>query len=167
VKPGTGTAASTTAGATTAAGATTTGSTTTGSSTTGPEPRDRPPGPAPSRRKLYAVIVGAGGLATLATGLVFGTSARSKWNEAKALCGDDLMCDDPATLDRGNRLVNAAESRARLSTALVAGGAVLLGAGAVLWLTAPSSSRTTTPTALHLAPHAGPGRAGLVLGGRF
>lgn len=131
-----------------------------------PDDGDRPAEPPRSRRKTYAVIVGAGGLAALGTGLVFGNLARSRWAEAKELCGDDRICDSPATLDRGNELVATAERHARLSTVLVAGGAVLVGAGVVLWLTAPSSGARTS-TALHLSPQAGPGHAGLTLGGRF
>ena len=131
-----------------------------------PDDVDRPAEPPRSRRKTYAVIVGAGGLAALGTGLVFGNLARSKWAEAKELCGDDRICDSPATLERGNQLADTAERRARLSTVLVAGGAVLVGAGVVLWLTAPSGG-TRTSTALHLAPQAGPGHAGVTLGGRF
>lgn len=119
-----------------------------------------------SRRRTYAVIAGAGGLAALATGFVFGSMASGTWDDAKALCGDDLVCDDPATLAQGNRLVDDAQSQANLSTALVIGGAALVGVGAVLWLTAPSASARTR-SALRITPQAGPGRAGLVLGGRF
>ena len=124
----------------------------------------RPPG---QGRKRIAVALGIGGAASLGTGLVFGSLARKKWDEARALCGDDRVCDDPATLAQGNALVDAARGRANLSTALVIGGAVLAGAGAVLWLTAPSSSAASDTAAIRIAPELGPGHAAVTLGGRF
>jgi hypothetical protein len=118
------------------------------------------------RRKQIALALGIGGAASLATGFVFGSLARGKWNDARALCGGDAICDDPATLAQGNALVDDARMRANLSTGLVLGGAVLLGAGAALWLTAPSP-RPASDTALRIAPQLGPSHAGVMLGGRF
>lgn len=128
----------------------------------GAHPAERPA----SHRKQLAVGLGIAGAASLATGLVFGGLARSKWSDARALCGDDLVCDDPATLAQGNALADAARSRATLSTGLVLGGAALLGAGAVLWLTAPPA-RASADTAWRLHPELGPGGVALTLAGRF
>jgi tetratricopeptide (TPR) repeat protein len=126
--------------------------------------------PAPQRRKQLALVVGGAGAASLGAGLVFGTLARRKWDEAKALCGGDTVCEDPAVLARGNALVDDARGHARISTVLVGSGAILLGAGAVLWLTAPShraASDTASDTALRITPQLGPGLAAVTLGGTF
>jgi tetratricopeptide (TPR) repeat protein len=122
--------------------------------------------PAPPRRKQLALVVGGAGGASLAAGLVFGTLARRKWNEAKALCGGDTVCDDPAVLAQGNALVDDARGRARLATVLVGSGAILVGAGVALWLTAPSG-RASSDTALRITPELGPGVAAVTLGGTF
>jgi len=129
-------------------------------------PRRTPGRSAAQRRRTFALVAGLGGAASLATGLVLGNLARGKWDDAKALCGDDRVCDDPATLAQGNALVDQARTRATLSTGFVIGGVALLGVGAALWLTAPSG-KGAAETALHLAPQLGPGHAVLTLGGRF
>ena len=127
-------------------------------------PADRSP---PSRRRTYAVLAAAAGGALLATGLVFGQLASGKWSDAKALCGDDLTCDDPRDLAAGNQLVDDARGRANLSTALVIGGAVAASVGVVLWVTAPRGDSPPAQTALRLAPAAAPGAVSLRLEGRF
>jgi tetratricopeptide (TPR) repeat protein len=127
-------------------------------------PADRPP---PSRRRTYALLAAAGGGALLATGLVFGQLASSKWSDAKALCGDDLTCDNPRDLAAGNQLVDDARARANLSTALVIGGAVAASVGVVLWVTAPRGDSPPAQAALRLAPAAAPGAVSLRLEGRF
>lgn len=119
-----------------------------------------PPPAAPSHRRTVAAIVGVGGVAIVATGLVFGQLARGAWADAKAACGGDLACDTAADLQRGNALAADARSRATTSTVLVAGGAVALGAAAILWLTAPARG-------VHVAPQADATQVGLVLGGTF
>jgi tetratricopeptide (TPR) repeat protein len=132
---------------------------------------DRPPSrTGSSTRKKLGLVLGIGGSVSVAAGVVSGVLARSKWNEARALCGGDAICDDPATLAQGNALVDDARLRADLSTGLVLGGAVLLGAGAVLWLTAPkapAASDTALRLTPRLTPQIGPGHAGLTLGGQF
>jgi hypothetical protein len=127
----------------------------------------RDAGAAPkSRRKTYAVIVGAGGLALVATGLVFGTIANGKWSDAKKLCGDDHLCDNAADLEQGNKLVADAKTNANISTGLFIGGAAAIAVGAVLWFTAPAAAPGSS-TALRITPHAGPDGVGVTLGARF
>lgn len=122
-------------------------------------------GPPRSRRRMYGVIVAAGGGALVVTGLVFGRLASSKWSEAKALCGDDLMCDNQADLAAGNQLVSEARSRAVLSTGFVIGGVAAIGLGAVLFATAPRGDARAT--ALRLTPGVAPGLVSLTVEGRY
>jgi hypothetical protein len=124
--------------------------------------RDEPPAPA-SHRRLYGAIAGGAGLALVATSLVFGSLASSKWSDVKKLCGDDATCE-PDQAAEARRLDDAAHTDANIATGLAIGGAVAIGVGAYLWFTAPSATRGT---ALQLRPGAGPTSAGLTLVGRF
>jgi hypothetical protein len=127
---------------------------------TGPDGPDTAP---PGRRRTYGVILATGGGALVVTGLVFGALARSKWSEAEDACAEHI-CSNARALNEG--LVSDARSRATISTALVIGGAAAVGAGVVLFLTAPSRAHTTS-TALRVTPSASPGVVSLVVDGRF
>ena len=126
------------------------------------DPDDPEPAPAPrSRRKLYGVIsLGVGG-AALVGGVVFGAMARSKWSEAKDVCGG-TTCTTQAHVMRANELGDDARSKATLSTIFVLAGTAAAATGVVLWLTAPSSESATQVTA-----HPTTGGAGITLSGRF
>jgi tetratricopeptide (TPR) repeat protein len=124
--------------------------------------RDAAPAPA-SHRRLYGAIAGGAGLALVATSLVFGSLASGKWSDVKKLCGDDATCE-PDQAAEARRLDNAARTDANIATGLAIGGAVAIGVGAYLWLTAPSGA---SRTALQLRPGAGSTSAGLTLAGRF
>jgi tetratricopeptide repeat protein len=135
-------------------------------------PADGAPSPPPERssrstRRTYGIVAGAAGGALVATGLVFGKLASSKWNDAKALCGADLTCDSSGDLATGNQLVSDARLRANLSTALVIGGAAAIGLGAVLVVTAPRGNAPGAPAAVRLLPSATPSAVSLTLEGRF
>lgn len=116
--------------------------------------------PSSARRKLGVAAVIGGGFA-IAGGVTFGLLARSKWHDAKAICGG-TVCDTQDELDRGQALADEAQSRGRIATTLVVAGGVLAVAGAVLWATAPKAER-----ALAVAPAAGPSSVGVTLLGRF
>ncbi len=85
------------------------------------------------------VAIGLGGLgvAGLVVGSVFGLKASSKWSDAKQHCA---AVPENCNAD-GIALQQDATSAARISTIGFVVGGVGLAAGAVLWLTAPSSSR--------------------------
>jgi len=119
--------------------------------------------PPRSHRRGYGIALAGGGTALAIAGLVAGTAARSKWNDAKALCGADLGCDDAADVARGNALVDQARTRANLSTGLVVAGGAALAAGVMLVVTA--RKRTTPTTAL--APQLAPGAVGLTFARSF
>jgi hypothetical protein len=102
------------------------------------------PGPPPPRRgsgrKTLGLIVGGAGLAVAAGGLGVGVLARGKWDDAKAICGDDLGCDSPDDLERGNALVSDARTFGNVSTVLVGVGAAALVTGIILYVTAPDDA---------------------------
>jgi hypothetical protein len=110
---------------------------------------------APSSRKKIGLGVGAGGVALLGTGLVFGALARSTWNDALDHCDADNACDDT-----GIELGDSARTKATISTVLVGVGLGATAAGAILYLTAPKGSTT-------IAPAVGGDSAGVVVRGRF
>jgi hypothetical protein len=122
------------------------------------------PSPPRSRRRTYAVVTIAGGVALVGTGLVFGRLASQKWDEAKAVCGG-TTCTKLSELARGNALADTARSRANLATGLVLGGGVALAIGTVLYLKAPA--RIDARTAIRVSPGSGTALAGLTLDGRF
>ncbi len=134
-----------------------------GSSTLMPIEPATPPGdqpPSSTRRKLGVAGMVVGGVA-LAGGVAYGLLARSKWNDAKALCGG-TTCETQSDLDRGQDLVKEARKRGTISTALFVGGGVIAAAGVVLWVTAPKAER-----AVALAPAASTSSVGVALLGRF
>jgi hypothetical protein len=99
-----------------------------------------------SIRKPIGIGLTIGGGAALAGALVAGLMAQSKYSDAKQACGG-MECSDPITFARGQALVDQARSRGNISTALTIGGGVLVTAGLVIWLTAPTEERITiTPT---------------------
>lgn len=101
------------------------------------------------------VAVGAGALG-ITVGLGFGVAAMRAESDADAGCDDDLMCTR-----RGFDRLNDARAHANRSTFFVGAGAVLVGLGAVLWLTAPAGAEVT------VTPVGGPGAMGVMVGGRL
>ncbi len=118
-----------------------------------------------SNRRTYALVSLGAGTALFATSLIFGRLAGSKWDEAKAVCGDDLQCEDPIELMRGNELAATAQSRANVATGLAIGGGIAVAVGAVLYLTAPS--KQSGRSALRVSPGSGAALAGVTIGGQF
>src|SRR4029078_2486494 len=114
-------------------------------------------------RRLYGAIAGGAGVALIATSLVFGSLASSKWNDVKKLCGDDATCE-PDQSAEGRRLSDASHRDAAIATGLAISGAVAVGVGAYLWFTAPSRAGRT---ALRLRPGVGMASAGLTLHRQF
>jgi hypothetical protein len=111
---------------------------------------------APSRTP-WILAAGGVGLLGLGLGSYFGLKTLSTWDDAQSNCSNGL-CNAEA-----NRLSKEASSSSTLSTVFFAVGAVGLGAGVGLWLTAPSSSTTSA----RVSPAVGPGLAGLSMKGSF
>jgi hypothetical protein len=115
--------------------------------------------PAPgAKRKLYAMIAMGTGGAAVVGGIAFGVLARSKWNEAKDVCGGST-CTTQDEVDRANAIGDQARSKALISTVLVVSGLAIGGVGAYLWFTAPKGTV--------VAPTASDTGAGVTLIGRF
>jgi hypothetical protein len=131
-------------------------------------PASPPPPLRPSRTRLYAGLgVGAAGLVAAGVGVAFGLAAKSKNDDAKQLCGDDLVCDS-GNFQRGKELVDDARSKATRATVLMAVGGVAIVAGTVLVLTAPRAKANALERATaRLVPTAHPAGAGFALLGRF
>jgi len=103
-----------------------------------------------SSQKTIGLVVGGVGIAGLVVGSVFGLMASSEWSQA--------------VKDGSESEKNTANSQATVSTVAFIAGGVLVASGAILWLTAPSASSSTT---VGLVPSVGPGGGGALLRGTF
>jgi hypothetical protein len=104
------------------------------------------------------LVVGGVGLAGLALGGIFAALAKS--TDAHALsdeCGGDPNTCSAAGARDGDR----AHAQARAATVALVGGGALLGAGTVIYFTAPGGHRAL------FGATGGAGRASLSLGGDF
>lgn len=117
----------------------------------------------PGTRHQVAIGLGAVGVAAVGVGLFYGARARSSFNDAKALCGPDVVCD-PARYEAGRRLTSEASSAATTSTGLVAAGGAAIVTGAIVLLTAPRARARATARLVPVAHDRG---GGLALVGRF
>ncbi len=125
-----------------------------------PTPRSRDQ-PASSKRRTLAVAGMVVGGVALAGGVTYGVLARSRWNDAKELCGG-TTCGTQAELGRGQDLVDQARTRGTISTVLFVGGGAIAAAGVILWVTAPKAERSAA-----LAPTASSSSVGVALLGRY
>lgn len=115
------------------------------------------------QRKFIALGLGGGGVVALAVGLVFGAKASSSYDDAKKLCGDDLVCS-MENFDKGKKLVSDARSAGTISTVLVGVGIAAAAAGVVVYVTRPKAAERATA---RLVPVPHEGGAGLALVGSF
>lgn len=107
-----------------------------------------------STQRVVGLVVGGVGVAGLAIGTVFGLSAKSTHDDAKTHCRTEALCDA-----QGLALTDDARASGNVSTvAFVAGGALVVG-GVVLFVTAPSGSRSATGR--HMASRVGLGSIAL------
>lgn len=120
--------------------------------------------PVSPTRKYIGLGVGGGGIVMVGVGVVFGLQAISKNNKAKDLCGADLACSGD-NVDEGRQLVHDGRTRGTLATVFMAAGVAAIGAGVVIYLTAPSSSER--PRQVALVPLIDRDGAGFGVVGRF
>ena len=130
-----------------------------------------PPRPPPSndlverrhRRHVVAAVIGAAALGAAGGGTWFGLEAKASNDDAKKLCGGNVKQCDPDAVAASRQKVNDARNAATLSTVAfgVAGAAAIT--AVIVWATAPSLERA----GVVLAPTAGNGSVGLVLGASF
>jgi tetratricopeptide (TPR) repeat protein len=95
-----------------------------------------------SPRRAIGIALGGVGLVGVGVGAVFGVMALSKLAASKANghCDVDSFCDDT-----GFQLRRDAQDAGTVSTVTLALGATAAVAGAVLWITAPSSAKAAPP----------------------
>lgn len=102
-----------------------------------PTPVEAPPRPeatsSGSGQRTAAIVVASAGVVGLGLGAVFGLQASSNWSDAKEEC----QAFPYGCSQEGLNLKSSASSQATLSTVGFIAGAALLGAGAVLYFTAP------------------------------
>jgi hypothetical protein len=126
---------------------------------TAPPPATAVPGPSPgSGQRIVAYVVGAVGLAGLATGAVLGILARTNENQA------DSGCFMTACTQQGLYASDNAQHFANGATIAFVSGGVLTAAAVVVYLLAPSASKTG---ALMLAPSVATTGAGASLRGSW
>lgn len=113
--------------------------------------------------RVAALIFGSISVISLGSGAFLGISAKSKHDEAIALCPAS-PCPD----DKGIQLNESAKSDAAVSTGLVLGGVVGLAGSVALWLAFPNKAPATTSSpAVSLVPVVGPRNAGAFVVGSF
>jgi tetratricopeptide (TPR) repeat protein len=136
---------------------------------------DAAPDPGRTRRRI-GVVSGVVGLASIGVSSYLVITARSDYREAKAAhCNEMNQCDA-----LGLQVTRDARSKANLGTVFFGIGAAALGAGVILYLTAPEARRGEArdredsdeepepeEEALRLTPVVGPDAAGFVLAGTF
>jgi serine/threonine-protein kinase len=124
------------------------------------------PEPEPKERGGTQRIVGVGvmglGIVAVGLGVVFGLSAKSKLSDSNAdnHCHPDNHCDA-----LGYQLRNDAKDAAALSTISFVAGAIVIGVGATLYLTAPRGKPKSG--SVRVVPTFGAGAAGLGMAGDF
>jgi hypothetical protein len=129
---------------------------------------DESPSPPRSPSMILPIGLGAGGLAAVGLGLVFGMKAKSNWGDAQDTCmGAISMCPEARAMEAQSQ-VDRARNMGLISTVFVGVGVVSIGAavGSYFWL---STRRTPDPaeTAYRLRPVAGRHSTGLVLEGNW
>jgi hypothetical protein len=103
------------------------------------------PASAPSNRRVIGAVVGGVGVVGVIVGAVFGARAFSKLSDSNA----DNHCHDGNQCDATGRDLRADSLKAgNVSTAAFVAGGVLLGAGVVIFATAPKASSTQTKVGL-------------------
>jgi len=133
------------------------------------EPTEEPAGNPGRGRRILGLSVAGGGAVALGVAGVLTLTARGKYTKA---IDDHCMGDPQSCDDTGLDITHSARSRANVATIVAIGGAALVGAGIVLYLTAPDGDGDgdggeTEKSALYLAPSVAAGGGTLVLGGRF
>jgi len=103
-----------------------------GAATASDQPRAG--GTAWGTQRVASVVVAGAGAVGVVVGLGFGLAASSAWSRSKEACDSAASCQDHS---RAVSEHDSAVEAALASTLAFGAGAALLGAGALLWFTAP------------------------------
>jgi hypothetical protein len=130
-----------------------------------PPPPDRSDALAGRRRTRHVIALVLGGVALGAAGggTAFGLDARSKYRDARRLCGGEVAQCIPDQVPASQARVDAARTSATRSTILFGAAGAAAVAAAIVWFTAPSLERK----AVAIAPSAADGSLGVSLVGAF
>jgi hypothetical protein len=112
-----------------------------------------------STQRTVGVVVGGAGVVSAVVSVIFTASALSKKSDADAYCKGSAC-----TSDKGVSLLADARSAGNIATITGVAGAVLVGTGVVLFLTAPSGSKSST---VAIAPAYVLGGGSVVASGSF
>ncbi len=130
-----------------------------------PNASDQPNPPVSHTQRTLSFVLGGVGVASLGVGTYFTIRANSKNNQSHNRCEPNSpnLCSQ-----EGVDLRNQALSAARLGTAFMIGGGVLLASGVVLYLTSPSEKPSTfARDGLRLAAGPTPSGGHVSLGGTW
>lgn len=116
--------------------------------------------PEPTARsgRIAAFVVGGLGLASLATGTVFGIRAITKMSDS------DKECPQEQCSQRGVDLSKQAKTSALIADITIGAGLAAAAVATYLFMRSPKTSSTST-SGVQVAPEVGPGMAGVALGG--
>jgi hypothetical protein len=115
------------------------------------------------RRHVIALVLGGVALGAAGGGTWFGLDARSRFADAKKVCGGTIdQCPTDQLASSQKHVDDARTSAMRSNILFGAAGAVMVTA-AIVWITAPSLEAKRVA----VAPAAGAGTVGFVLGGAF
>jgi hypothetical protein len=132
----------------------------------GPAGADAPAGSTSSLR-IASFAVGGAGVAFIAVGAVFGILAIGDTNKAKMLCKDNIC--PPG--NGGREAVDAASTKALISTLGIGVGAAAVGAGVVLFVLGRSPGKDEAPPkaakAMRILPTVSAEGGGVTLAGTF
>ena len=124
---------------------------------------EMPPKQAGSGQKTMGVVLVGVGAAGVIVGSVTGLMAISKNKTSTSACPNDGACTSQDAIDANK----SASTLGTVSTVGFIVGGVALAAGGVLFLTAPKASEARSTGRVRIAPTAGPGSLGLVMGGAW
>jgi hypothetical protein len=119
-----------------------------------PPPLDRVEEGGGQGQRIAGGVIGGLGVVGVVAGVFLGLEAKSQNAQAAPFCASKNLCTQS-----GVALTDQARSSATLATVGFLAGGAALGAGLVVFLTAPSSRTRPAPIA-RLVPIAGPGSAG-------
>jgi hypothetical protein len=111
-----------------------------------PRAQPSPKPAASSARTTTAYVIGAIGIAGLATGAISGIAAFRRKDDVIELCGEDLRCED----DRGIEAADSARTFATISTISFAVGAAGVGVAGYLLLSTPEPGKPSFGIPAHL-----------------
>jgi hypothetical protein len=117
-------------------------------------------------QRTTGLVLGGVGVATLGVGAVFGLMSNAKASDSEAICPSGVDCT-PDDVQQVRGLEGEARDHAmRFNVASGIGAALLIG-GAILTLTAPSTTTAKPPLALRIETWGGTAAMGANLSGRW